>query len=238
MTTNSTLNLGTMQETIEDTIKSARQLGRKGVMAYIGFLGMAYDVAADIAAKDGATWFTKAEKRGERIEKEMAQRVTKLQKQAMNEVETLRESLEQRVENLTGEGNSVVEKLQVGLQKFLRKDGASQVVQEIEVAAIKTVEEVGAEVEKITQQAADSTRKTVKTGTQKVEQVAEAVIDMVESLELPFEAYDKLAWNQIVSKVGTLEEDALIKMREFEMTHRKRPSILKAIEAKLEAMAA
>ena len=89
MTTNTTLDLSNVQERVEDTIKSVRTLSRKSAMAYVGLLGMAYD----FTMKDSPKWFAKAEKRGERIEKDVTVRMTKLQKQAMHEVESLRGSL-------------------------------------------------------------------------------------------------------------------------------------------------
>ena len=67
-----------------------------------------------------------------------------------------------------------------------------------------------------------------------VEQAAEAVIEAVDKLDLPFESYDQLTWNKIVGKLEAMDSDALVKVREYELANRKRPSILKAIDAKLQ----
>ena len=77
MINNMNMDLGHMQENVEDGIKMMRRVGRKSVLAYVGLLGMAYD----ITVKDSATWFAKAEARGERMEKEVIDNVTAWQEQ-------------------------------------------------------------------------------------------------------------------------------------------------------------
>lgn len=222
MTTNNTLNLSQLQETAEDTIKNVRRFGRKSVMAYVGLWGMAYDVTI----KDRAQWLAKAEKRGERIEKDMTKRVS-----------SLRSDVEHRVGEVTNDVNDVVEKLQDGLKKFLRPNGATEMIEEIEVSAIKSIEEISEEAQKSTKATATKVKKAVKQSARKVESIAETVVEAVEKLEMPFEEYDTLAWNQIVARVETMNHDALVALREYEMANRKRPSILKAVNAKLEAAA-
>ena len=229
MTTNTTLDLSNVQERVEDTIKSVRTLSRKSAMAYVGLLGMAYD----FTMKDSPKWFAKAEKRGERIEKDVTVRMTKLQKQAMHEVESLRGSLEQRV-NDVADVNGVVKKLQAGLEKFLRPNGATEFIQDIEVAVTKTVANVADEAQEMTEVATTKVKKAVKKNAMQVEQAAEAVIEAVDKLDLPFESYDQLTWNKIVGKLEAMDSDALVKVREYELANRKRPSILKAIDAKLQ----
>lgn len=234
MTTNTTLNLSSVQETVEDTIKSVRRASRKSVMAYVGFWGLAYDVTV----KDRAQWLDKAEKRGESIEQDMTMRVTKLQKQAMHEAESMRSNVGQRVSGIKGNVNEAVNdvagKLQAGLQKFLRTSEAAEMVQEIEVSAIENAKTVTKEVKKTAKKTATAAKKTVTKSVQNVEKMADSVIDALEKLELPFADYDQLAWNQIVVRVETLDHNTLIAVREYEMANRKRPSILKAIDAKLE----
>lgn len=229
MTTNTTLDLSNVQERVEDTIKSVRTLSRKSAMAYVGLLGMAYD----FTMKDSPKWFAKAEKRGERIEKDVTVRMTKLQKQAMHEVESLRGSLEQRV-NDVADVNGVVKKLQAGLDKFLRPNGATEFIQDIEVAVTKTVANVADEAQEMTEAVTTKVKKAVKKNAMQVEQAAEAVIEAVDKLDLPFESYDQLTWNKIVGKLEAMDSDALVKVREYELANRKRPSVLKAIDAKLQ----
>lgn len=239
MTTNTTLNLGNVQETMEDTIKNARRIGRKSMMAYLGLVGMAYD----FATKDGVKLIAKAEKRGEVIEKEMTQRVNKLQKQTMHEVESLRSNVEQRVDSVKGDVNEVVEKLQKGFKTILSAPDAKEAMQEIEIAAVTIAESATAEVEKVAKATKSAikksaVKKSVTKSVQQVEKATEAVIAAIEKLDLPIEEYDKLTWNQVVGKIETMDSESLIKVREYELANRKRPSILKAIDAKLEAVAA
>ena len=222
MINNMHINLGNVQENVEDGIKMVRRVGRKSVLAYVGLLGMAYD----FTVKDSPDWFAKAEKRGERMEKEVMESVTTWQ-------EELQKQMPKQVSDVTDEINDVVEKLQAGLQKFLRTNPASEAAQQIEVKAVQAVEDLRAEAKKSTEKAATVAKKVIKQGAQQVESTAQEVVSALEKLDLPFEDYDKLLWNQIVAKVDTLDHEELLKVQEFELATRKRPSILKAIEERL-----
>ncbi len=221
------INLGNMQDSIEDTLKAARRIGRKSVLAYAGLLGMAYDMTT----KESVNWLAKAEKRGEKVEKDL-----------MKQADVLRKEVEQRVTAVNGDVNEVVSKLQAGLQKFLKVNGVSisnSEVQEIEVNAIQAIETVQSEVKKATKTAAATAKKAVKQATTTVEATLKATEEAVSELVAqPFEGYDTLSWNQVIAQVETLDDAALVQMREFEIATRKRPSILKAIDAKLQAVAA
>lgn len=222
MINNMNMDLGHMQENVEDGIKMMRRVGRKSVLAYVGLLGMAYD----ITVKDSATWFAKAEARGERMEKEVIDNVTAWQEQ-------LQKQMPKQVNEVTEDISEVVEKLQTGLQKFLRTNPATEAVQQIEVKATQAVEELQAEVKKSSEKAATTAKKAIKQSAKQVEATAQEVVAAIEKLDLPFEDYDKMLWNQIVAKVETMDSDQLQKVREFELATRNRPSILKAVDERM-----
>ncbi|MFN8444129.1 MAG: hypothetical protein U0175_25325 [Caldilineaceae bacterium] len=222
MINNMNFNLGHMQENVEDSIKMMRRVGRKSVLAYVGLMGMAYD----FTVKDSGGWFAKAEARGERMEKEMLDNVSTWQEQ-------LQKQMPKQVNEVTDEITDVVEKLQAGLQKFLRTNPATEAVQQIEVKATQAVEELRAEAKKSSEKAATTAKKAIKQGAKQVEATAQDVVDAIDKLDLPFEDYDKMVWNQIVAKVDTLNREELQKVHDFEFATRKRPSILKAVEERM-----
>ena len=218
------INLGEVQDTVEDTLKTARRIGRKSLLAYAGLLGMAYDMTT----KEGVNWLAKAEKRGEKVEKDL-----------MKQADVLRKEVEQRVTSVNGDVNGVVNKLQVGLQKFLKVNGVGEVTQEIEVITTETVKAMKSEAKTMTKSATATAKKAAQKATTTVTATLEASEEAVsEPVVQPFEGYDTLSWNQVIAKVETLDDEMLTKMRQFETTTRKRPSILKAIDAKLQAVAA
>lgn len=226
MINNMNFNLGHMQENVEDSIKMMRRAGRKSVLAYVGLLGMAYD----FTVKDSGTWFAKAEARGERMEKEMFDNVSTWQEQ-------IQKQMPKQVNDVTDEITDVVEKLQAGLQKFLRTNPVTEAVQQIEVKTTQAVEELHAEAMKSSEKAATTAKKAIKQGAKQVEATAQDVVAAIDNLDLPFEDYNKMVWNQIVAKVDTLNLDELQKIHDFEIATRKRPSILKAVEERLNAEA-
>ena len=74
------VDLRDVQEKVEDGMQSAKNMGRKVVLASIGVWGLAYDKAQEMwDASMGLV--DKAEKRGEEIEQDFGKRFNKMQEQ-------------------------------------------------------------------------------------------------------------------------------------------------------------
>ena len=106
------VDLRDVQEKVEDGMQSAKNVGRKVVLASIGVWGLAYDKAQELWDA-GMEMVDKAEKRGEELEQEMNKRFDKLQEKP--EVKKVVDAVEDRVDMVSKNAKSVV----VEVEKFL-----------------------------------------------------------------------------------------------------------------------
>ena len=106
------VDLRDVQEKVEDSMKSAQDMGRKFALAYMGMWGLAYDKAQELWDA-GMEMVDKAEKRGEELEQEMNKRFDKLQEKP--EVKKVVDAVEDRVDMVSKNAKSVV----VEVEKFL-----------------------------------------------------------------------------------------------------------------------
>lgn len=106
------VDLRDVQEKVEDSVKSAQDMGRKFALAYMGMWGLAYDKAQELWDA-GMEMVDKAEKRGEELEQEMNKRFDKLQEKP--EVKKVVDAVEDRVDMVSKNAKSVV----VEVEKFL-----------------------------------------------------------------------------------------------------------------------
>jgi phosphosulfolactate synthase (CoM biosynthesis protein A) len=78
------VDLRDVQEKVEDGMQSAKNTGRKVVLASVGVWGLAYDKAQELWGA-GMSMVDKAEKRGEVIEQEFGKRFNKMQEQVQEQ---------------------------------------------------------------------------------------------------------------------------------------------------------
>lgn len=203
---NVNVDLRTMQESMEDNAKSARDMGHKAVLAYLGLWGLAYDGA--IAAWDGSFHFvSRAEKRGEEIEKQMSDQVGKLETQASDELKRWRETMQKNMRSMSKEvskgGKAAEGEFEQQVTRIMAKLGIpsrerlDKLSQEIEILTAKIDEEL--QQEKVV-------------------------------APLPIEGYDDLTAKDIIAKLGALPEEALKTLRAYEAEHEDRVTILREID--------
>ncbi len=96
---NVNLDLRSVQEQVEDSVKQARKLSRKAVLASLGLAGMAYDTGKSMW-EESAQLLERAEKRGGEIEETFNEKVTDLQDQVNEEVHSLRSQVQNRVKEM------------------------------------------------------------------------------------------------------------------------------------------
>ena len=128
------VDLRNVQETMEDSARSAQDFGRKTVLATIGFWGLAYDKAMDMW-KFGNELVDKAEKRGEELEHEWSQEINKLQKNP--EVKKVVDYVEDQVDGVSKNAKSVVTEVEKFLAQFTPtkvEEAAKDVVIKVESA--------------------------------------------------------------------------------------------------------
>ena len=125
------VDLREMQEKVEDSVKTAQDLGRKFTLATIGMWGLGYDKAVELWDA-GMELVDKAEKRGEELEQEWGKQFNKLQEQP--EVKKVVDYVEDGVDVVSKNAKTVVSEVEKFLGQFQPKaeEVAKAVVIEVE----------------------------------------------------------------------------------------------------------
>ena len=129
------VDLRDMQEKVEDGVQSAKNTGRKVVLASIGVWGLAYDKAQEMWDAS-MSLVDKAEKRGEEIEQDLGKRFNKVQEQVQEQpqVKKVVGAVEDSYDNVSKNAKSVVAEVEKFLGQFQAKteEAAKDVVIEVE----------------------------------------------------------------------------------------------------------
>lgn len=187
------IDLRNLQERIEDNVKQMRTLSRKAILAYAGMWGLAYDKAQELL-NDGVKLLEKAEKRGEDIEAEWRERLSKVQEKP--EVKRVVDYVEDQVDSVSQNAKSIVAKVEKFLAHF--------------------------------QPAAGNVQEAVKDVTIEVKAaVTEAVV----------EGYEEMPAKDVIAMLPSLSKETLMKLRAYEAANKNRVTVLREIDALLEAPA-
>lgn len=216
------LNMRNVQEGVEDSAKQLREYGRKAFLAYLGAWGMGYDFGKSVYG-DGWKFVDKAEKRGEEVETELKKILDAYQKDFPGEMKKLATTVEDGVKNLAEEVSEQAGKYGEDFQKrvaarldFMHREAK---MESIEVS------------EKVTE-AVDKTTEAVK-------ETADAVAEKVESaFDAVWKGYDELSVKDITAGLDKFDTATLEKVREYEAANKNRVTVLREIDAKLQAVAA
>jgi hypothetical protein len=112
------VDLRDMQEKVEDSVKSAQDMGRKMVLASVGMWGLAYDKAQELW-EAGMELVDKAEKRGEELEQTWGKQFDKLQEKP--EVKKVVDAVEDSVDVVSKNAKTVVGEVEKFLAQFQPK---------------------------------------------------------------------------------------------------------------------
>ena len=131
------VDLRDVQEKVEDGVQSAKNTGRKVVLASIGVWGLAYDKAQEMWDAS-MSLVDKAEKRGEEIEQDLGKRFNKVQEQVQEQpqVKKVVGAVEDSYDNVSKNAKSVVAEVEKFLGQFQAKteEAAKDVAIEVEKA--------------------------------------------------------------------------------------------------------
>ena len=212
------INMRGIQESVEDSAKKVREAGRKAMLAYLGVWGMSFDFSKSVY-KDGWTWVEKAEKRGEGVEKEIMDLLAAYQKDFPGEVKKLAHNVESEVKTVTKDvtfqAEKVTKNLEKYFEKYVRRGAAAEVVEEIKVNGESAVKKVKAVVKESMEEAQEM-----------VESAAEAV----------WKGYDSLSVKDIMAGLETKSVKDLQFVRDYEAANKNRVTVLREIDARLQAM--
>ncbi len=222
------INMRTVQENVEDNSKKAREFGRKAMLAYLGVWGMGYD-AGKSAYKDGWKWVEKAEKRGEKVEKELTKVAKAYQKDFPGEVTKLAHTAEVTAKDVAKDVTGQADKVSKSMQKYWAQyvsNPTSDAVEEIGVKAVDMADSAVVKTQKAVNVAAEAAKEQLKD--------AQAVVES--SVDKFWKGYDDLSVKEITSGLETKSMMQLEALRDYEVSNKNRVTVLREIDARMQAM--
>lgn len=224
------INMRAVQENVEDNSKKAREMGRKAMLAYLGMWGMGYDAGKSVYA-DGWKWVEKAEKRGEQVEKELTKVVKAYQKDFPGEVTKLAHTAEETAKDVAKDVTVQADKVSKSMQKVWSQyvsHPAAETVEEIGVKAVEAAESVVAKSQMVVNEAAEAAQ-------EKIEEAKQQVSSAVEDI---WKGYDELSVKDIAAGLEKKSMKQLEALRDYEVGNKNRVTVLREIDARMQAMTA
>jgi len=238
----SNINMRGVQEGVEDSVKQARDLGRKAMLATLGVAGLGFDLGKSIV-KDSGSWLNKAESRGEEVEKQIFKVLNAYQKDFPGEVKKLAHNIEEGVTAAAKEVNEQTERLATYVQKNVKSgaESVSETVVDIKVSAEKQAKKVVDSAEEMVDSVKSNGAAAVKSvkidaaaTAQDVAESAQATIDS--AVNKVWKGYDDLGVKEILAGIEGKSLSTLEKVREHELAGKNRVTVIREIDAKMQAM--
>jgi phosphosulfolactate synthase (CoM biosynthesis protein A) len=135
------VDLRDVQEKVEDGMQSAKNTGRKVVLASVGVWGLAYDKAQELWGA-GMSMVDKAERRGEVIEQDFGRRFNRMQEQVQEQpqVKKVVDVVEDGYDAVSKNAKTVVAEVEKFLGQFQPK--AEEAMQDVAIEVENLMEAV------------------------------------------------------------------------------------------------
>jgi len=246
----SNINMRGVQEGVEDNVKMAREVGRKALLATLGAAGLTYDLGKSIM-KDSSSWLNKAESRGESVEKELGKVFDALQQDFPGEVMRLANNLQAGLNSAANEVGERSQRFAAYAQQFAKNsaNSVSETVVDIQVTAEEEINKQAQMVSDSVQSAVDTARSngvsamtSMKIETPaSVEDAMEKATGSVQStvdsaLNKLWRGYDELGVKEIIAGLEGKSMSTLEKVRAHEINGKNRVTVVREIDAKMQAM--
>lgn len=222
------IDMRNVQENVEDNAKKAREIGRKAMLAYLGVWGMGYD-AGKSAYNDGWKWVEKAEKRGEKVEKELTKLAKAYQKDFPGEVSKLAHTAQETATEVAKDVTVQADKVSKSMHKVWSQyvsTPAGEKVEEIGVQAVDMADKAVAKSQKIVSEVAEGAQA----------QLAEAQIMVDSAADKIWKGYDDLSVKDIAAGLEKKSMKQLEALRDYEVGNKNRVTVLREIDARMQAM--
>jgi hypothetical protein len=230
--------MGTVRERLDENVEQAQSLGRKALLAYAGFWGVAYDEARALL-KRGQTTVGDAEQRGEKMEDQVEEQVDSQFEQMMTRIfdrlDIPRRPALLRLETKVDELDAKLAALQRRIDVLDAELGAQmgQVLARPAPADVARIQELTAAVKQLetSLQEMDASLEE-KLAALRAAQVA----PLVEAAQ-PLPGYDTKTVEELEKVLPELTIAQLKAVKAYEHAHKDRVTLLRAIDEALAARA-
>jgi poly(hydroxyalkanoate) granule-associated protein len=194
------------QESIESSRERLQKLGRRATRAYLGVLGLAYD-EAKARWQQGQQLLERAENRGQ-----------EMNKQAMSEARNYYEEAGSRLNSLQNRvrRNTAAMEEQMGDEIEVRIEA---VLNRLNIPSREQIARLNAKIEALNR---------------KIEEAAVAEADATTREPMP--QYEQMTAKEVVSQLNELSIEELRAVKEYEMAHENRVTVLREVDGRLQAM--
>lgn len=194
------------QETFENGAERLQKLGRRAKWAYMGILGLAYDEAK-------ARW-DQSQQLMERVEN----RGQQLDEQAMTEAQKYYEEAGSRLNTLQNRvrRNTMEMEEQMGDEIETRIEA---VLNRLNIPSREQIARLNAKIEALSR---------------KIEEISMVEVDVTTREPMP--RYEQMTAKEVVSQLAGLSIEELRAVREYEVAHENRVTILREVDGRLQAM--
>jgi hypothetical protein len=236
------INMRGVQEGVEDGVKQASDMSRKAFLAALGFAGLGFDLGKSIM-NDSSAWLEKAERRGESVEQELRKMVAAYQQDFPGEVMKLSQNVQTNVNDLARNVTAQTQRINAVMSRFVgdASDSLGETVVDIQVnaqnAARQTADMVQDTVDSVQKNGADAVKSLKIETPAAMEAAVESAQKTVDSaMNKVWKGYDDLSVKDILAGLEGKSMSTLEQVREHEIAGKNRVTVIREIDAHIQAM--
>lgn len=196
----------TVEEKTNNALTQVTEVGRKSLFATLGIGRMIYDGALN-GVDRSKRFLDEAVERGEGVEQK-----------AMDNAKEISSQVEERASSVQERLSNTYRRSERGLENGLDSQ-IEAVLNRLDLPSRSSIAKLNADLQALNE---------------KVNGLVAAQVEVV--VELPLAGYDKLTAKEIVSKLNGLTIDELAAVKQYEMAHENRVTVLRAVDSKVEGL--
>lgn len=194
------------QETIENGAERLQKLGRRAKWAYMGLFGLAYD-EAKTRWEQGQQLLGRAEDRGQKMDKQAMAEAQKYVEEAGSRLNTLQNRVRRNTMEMEEQmGDEIESRIEVVLNR-------------LNIPSREQVARLNAKIEALSRT---------------IEELSMTEMDVTTREPLP--RYEQMTAKEVISQLAGLSMEELRAVREYEVAHENRVTVLREVDTRLQAM--
>jgi poly(hydroxyalkanoate) granule-associated protein len=194
------------QETVESGAERLQKLGRRTKWAYMGLIGLAYD-EAKARWEQGQELLERVEDRGQKLDEQAMAEAQKYYDEAGSRLDTLQNRVRR---NRTEMEEQMGDEIEGRIETVLNR---------LNIPSREQITRLNAKIEALSR---------------KIEEISLAEMDVITQEPMP--RYEQMTAKEVVGQLAGLSIEALRAVREYEVAHENRVTVLREVDGRLQAM--